>query len=400
MKNTTPVIILLTVVMLSFAGMRLGAQPIEKDRLTITAYGGPGVMINALNIYEHLIDTKVYGCTNLEIGFQTRNTDNDFFAWAFNNPQMGIGLSYQSTGSLQFKNDSYLSDLYTLYGFFRGDIVRSGTFALGPFINLGGTFSPATYDYYSNPANTYVGTNFLVYIGLGLDGRFHAGKNTDIGLKTTVAHRSNGMLRVPNHGLNMFETAAYVRYAIGGTETVKRGSKPALPDLKKWNFDIYSSGGVHSCDVERHVGTSEKLPEDQRWTECKQYLRLNLGGSVSYRYHPVFSTGLGVDFFYTGNAKALEKCQYIMTGETVDLDPFHFGVYIQQNFHYRNIAACVALGAYLYKNLGPEDSEWDYQRATLRYFMPSLGNMFIGFGFKAHMFDRSDTLEFTLGKRF
>lgn len=400
MNRSIHIRILLSAILSAAVPVTAEAKTIEKDRLTFTAYGGPGVMINALNIYDNLIDSKVYGSANLEIGYQTRNTDNDYFAWAYNCPQMGFGLSYQSLGSLQFKNGSYLSDLYTMYGFFRGDIIRSGCFALGPFINLGASFSPAKYDFYTNPRNTYVGTNVLVYIGLGLDGRFHAGKNTDLGLKATIAHRSNGMLRVPNHGLNMFETAAYVRYAVGGTQTQNRGSRPVLQDIKKWNLDVYSSGGVHSCDVERHVGTSDKLPEDQRWTECKQYLRLNLGASVSYRYHPVFSTGIGLDLFYTGNTTALEKCQYILTGETVELDPFHAGIYIQQNFHYRNLAACIAVGAYLYKNLGPEDSRWDYQRATLRYYIPALSDLFLGFGFKAHRFDRSDTLEFTIGKRF
>ena len=390
--------LILSILLLSFA--QAAAQKIDMEHQTLTLSGGAGYMINALGIYENLLETKLYGTAAMEFGFQTRQSDDNYFAWAFNYPEMGIGFSWLGTGKLEFKNDSYLKDLYTLYGFFRTDFIKTKVFSIGPFVNLGATYSPSKYDYYSNPANTYIGSNVIVLFGAGLDGAFHISENIDLGIKTTLAHRSNGMLRVPNYGLNKCEMSAYLKYDFSPSENNRRGSRPHPEDLKRFNVDIYTSSGVHSCDVERHAGTNESLPPEEQWTECRQWLRLNIGADVAYRYHPVFSSGIGLDLFYTGNTRALEKCERILNGNEVKLDPIYAGIYLQQNFHYRNVMASIALGGYLYKNLGPEDSKWNYQRASIRYYLPCAGNVFLGFAMRAHSFDRSDTLEFTFGKRF
>lgn len=361
------------------------------SHISVAGGGGAGYMLNGLDIYTNLLNTKIYGHGFLELGYQTRADDNEFYSWAFNHPEMGFGLSYTGTGALECKNGSRLGDLYTVYGFFRCDIVKGNVFSFGPYLNFGLTYTPVKYDYYTNPYNTYVGSNLVILSALGLDGRFHLTRHLDIGIKAMLAHRSNGMLKVPNHGLNKFESGIYLRYSIAETPTGKRIGRPAVPEFKNWNWDVYCSGGVHSCDAERVIMD----PPD-----CKSWLRMNVGGNVYYRYHPIFSTGAGVDLFYTGNAPRLEECELVRSGQKVSLSPLYCGIYLMQNFHYRNVMVTMGFGAYLYKNLGPEDSKWNYQRISARFYIPSAGDIFVGFGMRAHSFDRSDTLEFIFGKKF
>lgn len=364
-------------------------------RHSVVAGGGGGYMINALDIYETFIDSKGYGMGQAEVGF--RQSDSDYFSWAFNRPVYGLGFSYLGTGALKTKSGR-MGDIFTLYGTFQADLFRDDIFGFGPFINLGAAYTPYRYDAVTNPDNLYVGSNVIVLFGAGFDFHFRAGEHFEPGLRLGLSHRSNGMLRVPNYGLNVVQASMYLRYDIEGNEYGKRGARPERPEFKKWNWDIYFSGGVHSCDVER--GVNSDLPDDMKWEHSHPWLRLNLGACCSYRYHPIFSTGIGLDMFYTQNARRLEECEKLMSGRDVTLCPFYCGACIQQNFHYKNVMASIGFGVYLYKNLGPEDSKWNYQRAAIKYFMPRLADTFVGFAMRAHSFDRSDTLEFTIGKRF
>lgn len=366
---------------------------------SVAAGGGAGYLLNGLDIYETLIDSKVYGLGQVETGFRPVADDGDYYSWAFNRPISSLGFSYIGTGSLKFKGDSRMGDLFTLYGSFQADLVRTSVFGFGPYVNLGATYTRYKYDPVTNPANFYVGSNVIVLIGAGFDFHFRAGKHFEPGLRLGMSHRSNGMLRVPNFGLNKLQASVYLRYNIDDNDCGRReGPGPEMPQFKKWNWDVYFSGGVHSCDVER--GINDERPEGQKWELSHPWLRLNLGACCSYRYHPIFSTGVGVDLFYTQNARRLEECEKQISGRDVKLSPFYCGTYLQQNFRYKNVVASIGFGVYLYKNLGPEDSGWNYQRAAIRFYMPKASDIFVGFAMRAHSFDRSDTLEFTFGKRF
>lgn len=395
MSYRAKVIKLLLVFVVSAKSLCCSAE--DNDRISVAAGGGAGYMVNSLDIYGNLIDTKVYGHGFAEVGFRSDKTD-DYYSWAFNRPTGSLGFSFLGTGAIQCKPGSSLGHLYTLYGCFQTDVLRTSCFSFGPYLDWGLTYTDKKYDASANPGNLYVGSNIIMLFGAGLEFRFHTDGHFEPGLRLGYAHRSNGMLKVPNFGLNMFQAGMFLKYNIDETEFRHRGSRPELPQFKHWAYDVYFSTGVHSCDVER--GVNESLPEKQKWEPGKQWLRLNLGASCNYQYHPIFSTGLGLDLFYTQNYKRLEECEKIMTGKELHLCPVYCGAYIQQNFHYKRVMASIGLGVYLYKNLGPEDSKWNYQRVAIKYFFDKAANVFLGFAMRAHSFDRSDTWEFTIGKRF
>lgn len=104
---------------------------------------------------------------------------------------------------------------------------------------------------------------------------------------------------------------------------------------------------------------------------------------------------------YTENWRRLaEYWELTHDGEKTSTCPVYVGAYLQQSFYYRNVEVGIGLGVYLFKKLGIEDSKWNYQRALIRYHFPKAGGIFLGFAMRAHSFDRSDTLEFSFGKRF
>ena len=385
------------------------AQKLDKEHLSVSIYAGDCHMLNALNIYDKLIDTKDCLLTGVNVGVNTKPSDDNYWAWAWNFPQYGLGFSYNNMGSLRCRPGSSLGDAFSLYGYARFDLVRTERFSFGPYIQLGASYVTRTWNAESNPLNSFAGTPVLVMVGAGLEAGFHLSPRCEIGLNAMLTHRSNGMFKVPNHGLNEISANLYMKHSLSERHLGKRGIKPWTPKYDKWIFDIYLCSGVHNCDVERTIYQNIILPETggpDEWSKSKQWLRMNLGGTVSYRYHPLFATGIGMDLTYTQNWKRLAEYTLIKAKhdgvdlKTVDTCPFYLGMYIQQSFFYKNLEIGIGLGIYLFKRLAIEDSTWNYQRTLIRYHIPKAGNIFFGFAMRAHKFDRSDTLEFSFGKRF
>ena len=393
----------------ALVAMTSKAQTMDKDHLNVSVYARESHLLNGLWIYDKLIIDKDCLTSGVSVGVSTKPSDNNYWAWAWNLPQYGLGFSYSNMGSIKCRPGSSLGDAYTLYGHAHFDLVRTRHFTFGPNMEFGASYITKTWNAVTNPLNTFVGTPVLVMVGMGLEAGFHITPQWEIGLNAMLTHRSNGMFKVPNHGLNEIATSLYLKYNLAERHLGGRGPKPEEPEYRKWIYDIYFSAGVHSCDVESVVYQSIILPEEggpDKWADSRQWLRLNLGGTVSYRYHPLFATGIGLDLSYTQNWKRLAEYAEIQARHdgvdagTVSTCPVYLGAYIQQSFFYKRVEIGIGLGVYLFKRLAIEDSDWNYQRTVIRYHIPKAGNIFIGFAMRAHKFDRSDTLEFSFGKRF
>ena len=85
------------------------------------------------------------------------------------------------------------------------------------------------------------------------------------------------------------------------------------------------------------------------------------------------------------------------------------GVAFIQEVYWRNLAVHISLGAYPYRHkgvngpeakaMGDRERGWHYEKAGLRYYMPKLGDTFVGFAIKSHSI-KAEYLEFSIGKRF
>lgn len=375
----------------AFAGNIGDSGKGHADHVSVDA--GAGYMLDALGIYDNLLEGKCFWQTGVAYGIR-RVPSGDFYDWAYNYPEYGARLFYTSTGSLAFKNDSCLGDMLTLQGFFKPNLYRNDIFSFGPVLNLGLSYTSVTWDPENNLNNWYVGSRVLVNLGFGLEARVQCGRRVSLAFQAVMSHRSNGMLQVPNWGLNNAECGVQLRYHLDEAPVFRRGTRPEMPAFKKIACDVYVTGGVHSCDAERAI-VKECTGEDI-W--AKRYARLGIGTLVSYRYHPLFATGAGADIFYTGNWKRLEYCSRLL-GDPQKCSPVYAGLYINQSLYYKCLELGIGLGVYVFKRLGPEDSTWNYQRVHMRWHFVKTG-LFTGVALRAHRFDRSDTIEITLGKRF
>lgn len=392
---------------LAGAGLPLAAQHFDRDHLDIGAYGRFSHILDGQGIYDNLLSSYDYGIYGLSLDYSTR-PDDPQGAWynrAWNYPVFSLGLSYARQGSLAFKHDSRLGDILNLYGSARFDFVRTSRFRFGPLVELGLAFTGERFEIGRNPFNLYVGSRLFALIGAGLQAGWLITPHWELQAGAYLTHHSNGMLRAPNLGINEFSAGAGLRYHFSETawRPARALPRPELPEFGPglhWN--ILAAAGVHSCPVEldavlQRAGEGGPLPKD---STVPSRVRLLLGAELSWRYSPVFATGVGAELGY--NANNYRETDLILEGreDPRGYSPVRAGLYLIQEFRYRQVAAHIIWGAYLFKRTGlTEDVGTTFQKIGVRYHIGHTG-LYAGLDMRAHTFDRSYCLEWSAGFLF
>lgn len=381
--------------------LTLSGQKIDKEHLSIAVRGRYSHVLDGHNIYRDLIDSHNFCTFDAAVGLSTRPEDGGWFERSFNYPTFGLGLSYARLGTLDFKNGSQLGDIVNLYGFAEFNFVRTKHFKFGPLLELGLAFSGQIYDYNTNPKNTFIGSKVFAIFGTGLHAEWLFSPHWELQGGVYLTHHSNGMTRSPNLGINEVSFGLGVRHYIAHhANTPKSIDKPERPDYKKGlNWNVFAAAGVHSCPVELDgIWASD---EPSRLAPAR-FCGL-LAGETVWRYHPIFGTGLGLELDY--NVNNYRETDLLLTDEEAPngYSPIRVGLYIKQEFWYRRISVHLAGGVYLFKRCGlTEDVSSTFEKIGIRYHFgrQGKGGLFAGLDLRAHQFDRSYSLDWSLGYGF
>lgn len=340
----------------------------------------------------------------LLFGINTLASDNDWWAEALGRPRLGLALNWDHCSPCGGLHGSRIGDFVDLTASFNFNLLTAYPFILSAYIEAGPSFTNHKYHFVSNPTNYYIGSHVLAEIGVGLETRFLVSRGWEISAVFALRHHSNGMTAVPNHGVNQAHVAIKTRWAPSAIDVFapKRNlERPIYP--KGWHWNIYLGGGVHSCDVERiamekQVVDGVLVPSDELVALPK--VRLLLGTEAEWRYHPLFSTGIGVEGLWAPNY--YQQTDLILAGK-VDprgYSPFLASINLLQHFYYKNLSFHLCWGIYVFKKVGlSADMGRDFQRIGLRYSLPSFsrGRLYVGFDMRAHNLDRSYSLEASVG---
>ncbi len=374
----------------------MSAQSIDRNHLSISADGRYSHVLNGHNIYSNLIDTHNYGIFDTKIGLSTLPKDGNWFERAFNYPTFGIGLSYARMGALNFKNDSRLGDIINLYGFAEFNLVRTRQFKAGPLIELGMAYSSQNYDYYTNPKNLYIGSKVFAMLGAGLQAEWMFTPQWALQAGFYLTHHSNGMFRSPNQGINEMAVSLGVRHYLGQKAyEPKRAEAPQKPEYAKGiQYNLFAAAGVHSCPIE----LDGILASDDPARTPPARFRGVMGTEAVWRYTPVFATGIGLEADLDANN--YRQTDLLLKGQE-DPDgysPLRIGAYLKQEFWYRRISLHIAAGVYLYKRCGlTEDISRTFEKIGIRYHFGQQSGLYAGLDLRAHQFDRSYSVEWSLG---
>ena len=399
-------------------------QDKNNNRMLVSGQGWYGYDI------EHARPEQASNCYmtyELALGFQTEPTDSNLYDKLFGYPTLYAGFSVARMGNFQFKDNTKFPNLYSLFGSFERTLFRNKYTSLGYHLDFGATYNPATYDPMEGVGNNWLSSHFMAYVGAGAFAKFHIGRRWEIGADISFRHYSNGRLRLPNEALNAIGGGVFVRYRLADYEPTKykrRDINFETEDFKKgMQYTMALGGGVHTCQAEwnqyafdySQPDKIERIPTKEEAKSLKAHPKFSCSFDATYRYAPRYATGFGVEVFYSSNMKHLKATDTILYGEEAvanspGYSPFSIGIAVVQEVYWRNLAVHVALGAYPYRHKGVDDKElnemyndrergWHYEKAGLRYYIPKLGDTFVGLSIKSHNI-KAEYLELSLGWRF
>lgn len=363
------------------------------------------------NFYGFALNTNPYRKSNgymtydVEVGFQTMPSDSCAYVRSYGYPILSVGISVSSLSDFVMDGDSFLPDIYSVYGAFERTHIRKERFSFGHLLNLGVTTNPGVYDPVNNPGNTILSSPVMCYFGGGFFTKWQIGRHWEAGAEVMYRHYSNGMLSVPNGGMDVVGAGVFARYRMeeySAADFRETSPKPLFKD-KGMIYHISFSGGVHSCRSEFEVYNEMVEDPTLKQIDFKRHPRFCISADAMYGYALKYATGIGIDVFYSSNMEDIKECDRILYGDKTvtenDYMPISVGIAIVQELYWRNLAGYIALGAYPYSRNGVSGCQSrHYEKAGVRYYFPRLGDTFVGFAIKAHNF-RAENFEFTIGKK-
>lgn len=400
---------LLALCLLLTAGRGLSsAQTIDREHLSVEAYARCNDFLNSYGLRDQLLDSHVSGLVGIAAGLTTRPEDGDWYDWAYNYPTFGIGLSHDFAGLLRFKPqklqpqniDAYsrLGDIVNLYGWAQFDLIRTRTFRFGPAFELGLAYSDQTYHYKTNPNNFYIESHVFFGVGAGLHAEWFLTPQWAITAGAYLTHHSNAMITPHNCGTNELSFSGGARRYLAPVRfTPRSAARPALPEFPKGlHLQVAAAAGAISFSDEQVVN------ERYRYTDrtAPARLRAVLSAELVWRYSRLFATGIGAEAGYTDNRyRETDRLLKGVEDDPRNYSPFHVGVYLIQELHYKQLSAHVICGVYVLKRTGLEDRfQSIVQKAGMRYHFTRASGLFAGMDLRAT--HRGFTLEWALGYRF
>lgn len=391
-------VIILTALLCILNSFALTARPtlFNKEHLNVSVHGRYQHMLDVHKLHDDMLYSFNSALAGVQVGLDTHPVDGSWWANAYNFPSLSLGFSFDNTGALKTKPDTNLGDFYNLYLALNFDFFRLGCFSMGPVLEVGATYCTDRYNSSSNPVNLFVGSNFLANLACGLEAKVRFLPQWEFALTGNLIHHSNGMNCAPNLGTNQAALGGKLKYYLAPQETMRR-ARMLPPEFKRhFDWNVYTSFGVHSCDWELYADGRETYP-------VKPRLRALLGVESQWRYCRITSTSLGIEANYADNAHRHTDLRLRGMEDPQGYSPFYTSVHLSQHLHYAAFSAHFTWGVYTFKKTGlVEDIGRCYQKIGARYHLPEFrfGQMFLGFDMRAHYMDRSYCLEYSLGIAF
>lgn len=267
----------------------------------------------------------------------------------WNNATVGLGLSYWNMGH------EMLGHAIAPYIYMNIPLVKLRSFELGLRPGLGAAFMTKTYRntvpenelfLQMNNANQCIGSVTNLYFPEEVYMCFPLAKGWGITLAGGWYHISNGSVRQPNSGYNIFGGELGVRKQFDTNEAISReaiGEKQADNELKKWSVAIVGT-----------MGGRQVYYKDQQ-----TFMVASMHAAAYWHAHPIFRLGAGVDVFYDG-AYIQRATDFRKTN--LDLaqpgDCWRVGVSIQPEFVVGNFTAGLHIGAYMYDPVKALEPQW------------------------------------------
>lgn len=259
----------------------------------------------------------------------------------WNHAGIGVGLTHWA-----FPHDK-LGQAFSAYTYLEIPLVRLPHFILGLRPAIGVAFNTKTYrntipaeDLYATMegSNRCIGGMINLYFPEAMYIDFPITKGWTIGISGGWYHISNGSVRQPNSGYNIFAAELGVRYSSNSdtrhSSAIAQGHKAHYPASDKpWLLTSSVSAS----------GRQVYYKDQQTFFVGSMHV------AAYWNAHPIFRLGAGIDVFYDG-AYIQRTTQFQKTNLAAAQpgDCWRVGASLQPEFVVGNFALGLQVGAYLY----------------------------------------------------
>lgn len=270
---------------------------------------------------------------DISIGKQTYG--EKYWEQLYRYPNYGLGYTFVDLG-----NPEELGRANAIFAYMDFPILRKNRYVLSCRISNGLA--------YLNKGNIAIGSHINMYFDAGVSYRYRLSSHLDLVNGFGATHFSNGAIKMPNLGVNLFSYRLGLHYRL--KTPVNKFVKHELPKIIK----------KHSISTLVSVGTKEKRLEIGKAYATKtftiDYLRL-----ISLKH----KIGLGLDAFYDESLFSTIDPDAKLGLKNTDI--IRYGMHAAFEAEFNKIILVVHMGTYV-KAMYKEDGAV-YQKAGLRYLI-------------------------------
>lgn len=305
------------------------------------------------------------------VGWQTQGTKQ----WHHNLklPYYGIGLF----NSL-FSHKEEIGHPSAIYFFFGGPFISKPKSSFNYEFGFGLSSNWKPYDEIENPFNLAIGSHMNAFIDLKMAYSWYLGKKFSLNAGIRTTHFSNGALKHPNAGINLFSPFIGLRYDFTAREDFINSIPTPEQDTPTDEFSIGIVLGERSV---KHT-TTRNIKSVSLKSISLGYLKP--GGGV-FRYGPGLDVGID------------ENRGITVKEDSVELAPFKeqlfLGIAPIGQFRVNRLALQAGVGYELLSG-GKFVKNQFYQRIGLRYYLTE--QLFAGIAIKSSNFSKADYIEWSL----
>ena len=306
--------------------------------------------------------------------------------------------------AVNFFNPEELGTPSAIYTFINAPIIkRFKNWSINYEVGFGLTYDWKPFDQNTNPFQYAIGSSNTVFIDAGLNADVNLGKHFNLTAGFTFTHFSNGAMRVPNMGINLFAPRVGVKYRFKPREGFIVREIPKHQN--NWEYIA-----LVAASSKQLAFLMTDNPDSIYTAETYGVFTLSTGVNRQISHKVKF--GAGVDFSYDGSYNSYISYENNKTTERLNAgnNKLAIGAYGSFELVINKLSMVVQPGWYLYREdwkVPEEPSEGisipgrkpggSYQRIGLKYHI--FENVFAGINVRAYDFSIADYIEWNIGYR-
>lgn len=241
-----------------------------------------------------------------------------------------------------------------------------------------------TYDRRENPTNNAIGSHWNNATRIGMDLGLEVAEGWRLGLEAHLLHFSNGRSTTPNSGINTYGIGLGMQYSL---DSEQQDQAPHMAyveptqDSSRWGLDLQ----VHLSRTEQIVPGGPK------------YGNYAVGLALRYRYHPLLTALLGVEYEYKDEIYQFYIRDYATEEESKN-HATRTMVTLANDFAFRRLVFRPQVGIYLPYPM--HSSDLLYFKLGMHYVLPELVGVqaSVGIVLKSH-YSVADYVALAIGLR-